>query len=584
MSPIDTARAAIAALALAASPCAAAPQDATGPTAGQERVILIEATDRLVARTLPADDVAGPAPVRWQAILPGLRPELTDRRDLATAVLVPPPPWMPGQPGHAAFRAQHSKRPSLVWLGTDDGRIQALDAASGAVVMTTAAPAGTGAGGMPRHPRNPCPRPQAADVRLRDGTWRTVLLCGMPAREMRDAHGLAQPGNGPPAPRRQTLPPPGIRIYVLDISRITAGEPPPVLLVRETSPALPLSAAGPVRALALGDPLRPRWHALSAIAHPRGVPRPGLALLPLDPDAPDIVLPLPAQACAGGVSASPLLAASVLNDAAGMARAAYAVDAAAQLWRFDLPDLATGRDRRHAAACLHAPTAGASRLDGGELQEAAPPLLFAAPGGHLAIYGSGSSVHAVFDAGPLAQRRAVPATPVDAAMTEGGAVVLRAPSAPPAPPTPGTPGLPAAQPSGWRLDLPHAGERVHRLLPAGPAHLAIVSVDASGGQRAYLVTARRGDSSGSLRPGLPAMPIRTGQAVGPQAHLLVTQASRLAGPPTLPGKPATVDITYTLWSIEGGIATPLNRIHDKRRKGRLSWRELIHTPASEPPP
>lgn len=513
-------------------------------------VFLAGADGRLTARALPADDKAGPAPARWRVTVAVPRQAGAGERRPARPVSLPPPAWLPGQQGHAAFVARQADRPALVWLGASDGRLRAFDAATGAVLAAVAPPRFTTGAGEAPPSGPPCPAPQAADVRLLDGAWRTVLLCSV------------QLGGTPAA---------ALALYVLDVTRVVAGSPPPaVLLARAASPALALTATGPLRALALGKPQQPRWHVMATTGPSASGDGPGLAMLPLDVGAPDLTLPLPREACPGGQQATAILAADVLEDTDGLARAAYAVDDQAQLWRWDLPVAETPGTGKP-AACLHARPAPADPL--APQGTAAAPLIFPTASGPLVVYGHSSTVRAVADTGTPAQE-ARPLATVLAETTGAGSVLRRAG------------GTPASAASGWQLVLPHPGERVRHLLKAGPAHVAILTVDAARQPRGYLVGAGLGESIGSLGPGQAAAHYTTGRAVGPDAHLLVAQAAprRRGDTPARAEAPQWEDAAYTLWSIDGGHATPLNRIYASRRKGRLGWRELIPAPAVETAP
>ncbi|MGO4325614.1 pilus assembly protein PilY [Cupriavidus sp. 2TAF22] len=455
----------------------------------------------------------------------------------AQPVLVPPPAWMPGRPGHARFARKHAARPALVWLGTHGGLLHAFDAGTGEEVLAyapgvlpgQAAPSGPVARGTLSAPANrpaqvPCPFPEAADVLLGPGRWRTVLLCGMAAITAARPGQARQAGQQAPA-----------AVFALDITD-TALEPPlGPLWEAHASPALPLAPAGPIRALALPAPDGNRWYAMVPLAPG------GLALLPLDKPAHTPWLGkyavqrlrLPASGCGAGTAGTALLAATVLSDAGGLAVAAYAVDDAGRLWRFDLrgPAPWLGEDGR----CQH-------RLDTRASQQAAPPIpvapeIISAPGGHLVVYGSGGDVAAVFE----------PATSANAQAT-----------------------------GGWKRVLANPGERLERILPAAPGHLALVTRTPDARQRAYLLRALSGDAA---PPGKPLVQPPRGQAVGADAAISLAATPLSPAPPSGPGLGARATVTLTLWSLEAGRATQLASTVASRRTGRLRWRELIRAGA-----
>ncbi|WP_454722417.1 MULTISPECIES: hypothetical protein [Cupriavidus] len=459
------------------------------------------------------------------------RAPLARSPDGARPVLVPPPAWLPGRPGHAAFAAAHAARASLVWLGTRDGLLHAFDATSGEEVLAYLPGVAAGHAGDKPDTRKPaaqdaargsaglsngapCPYPEAADVQLGPARWRTVLLCGVAAA-------------GAPA-----------AVFALDITDAASAPPAGPLWETAASAALPLAPAGPVRALALPAPGGPRWQALVPLATG------GLALLPLDKpvDAPwqgqyaARRLRLPASGCGASTAGTALRAATVLSDAAGLATAAYAVDDAGRLWRFGLrgpaPWLAEGR-------CLHGP--GAAARQSGAVGVAAAPEVFSAAGGHLVVYGSGSHVVAIPD--------------------------------PPAPPAPAS----AGDRAGWRLPLASPGERLERLLPASPGHVALLTRTPDARQRAYLVRAldgtpaSAGDAAGDAGEETRNKPPEA--AAG--ATLILARAPLVHGTPPRPGLPARQTTALTLWSLDAGYATPLGGTVASRRTGRLRWRELI---------
>lgn len=474
--------------------------------------------------------------------------------------LVPPPKWIPGWPGHAAFVAQHGARAALVWLGMSDGRLRAFNATSGDEVLAYQPRP------MQKQGPTPCPHPEAVDVSLEPGRWHTVLLCGLPAN-------AADPQAG---------------VFALDITNVAARPPAGPLWEARASDTLPLAPSGPVRALALSTHEGPRWYAMVTLgasqgrqAH-RGVPhrdppgqQAGIAILPLDKPthAPwqgrhaIHQLLLPAGGCGSAGPNPALLAASILPDTSGVALAAYAVDAAGGLWRFDLRGAMPWRDSGRRVDCIY-------RMDNPAPSSRAivPPALISTAGGHLVVYGTGTHVSAVFDSTAFADTGSPSRGGAHiVAQPQGGGVVLRRQAH-----MPDNQGRPAST-AGWHLPLPKPGERLERLLPADPGYLGFVTRTPDARQRAYLIHALSGESTTSAQAGGPLTHVATGFGANATATVVLERA---ALPPKLapqPGVTSHEDVTLTLWSLEEGSAVPLNRTVASRRTGRLSWRELIRS-------
>ncbi|MGT2429884.1 hypothetical protein ACU4HD_16180 [Cupriavidus basilensis] len=131
-------------------------------------------------------------------------------------LMVPPPSWLPGRPGHAEFAALHSARPALVWLGTRDGLLHAFEARSGKEVLAflprsllsqaagwasrTASPARAVTA-----PIAPCPYPEAADVALEPGAG--APSCYVACRPTRPARKRGQACSPSTSPASPTMPP-----------------------------------------------------------------------------------------------------------------------------------------------------------------------------------------------------------------------------------------------------------------------------------------------------------------------------------------------------------------------------------------
>lgn len=478
-----------------------------------------------------------------------------------------------------------------MWLGTRDGLLHAFDARSGeevlaylphALLQQAAAWASRAEGPAPSAsaPVAPCPYPEAADVALERGRWRTVLLCGLPASDAGRADQDAHAG-----------------MFALDITDVgdRASQFPLALLWEAmASDSLPLAPAGPVRALALTTPEGPRWYAMAALApepggktrsgephHNPSAQQAGLALLPLDKPArapwhgrhaiPR--LHLPGNGCGIGGASPALLAASILPDASGTALAAYVVDAIGRLWRFDLRGAALWRKSEQRVRCIHrleTPVPWPAQSSNGTATFAAP-VLIDAQGGHLVVYGSGNHIAAVFDSASLADSggRHSKSTRI-ATHPQGNGVVLRRQSS-----EPEIPDQPTA--TGWHPPLPHPGERLDRLMPADPGYLGVVTRTPDARQRIYLIHALSGDSAVSEQAGGPRIHASTGLAAEPQASIVLGRAPLPPAHPTQPGITSREAVALTLWSLEHGRAVPHNRTVASRRTGRLRWRKLIRS-------
>lgn len=460
--------------------------------------------------------------------------------------VVAPPAWAPGKPGHAGFRARYGLRPHVVWLGTNDGLLHAFNAVTGeeraaylpGVLLPYAA--ATPANDSPLAPA-PCPRPEAQDVTIH-GEWRTVVLCGIP--------GSARTGNPAAA-------------FALDVSDPDGPMPFALLWEIAATDTLPLSARGPVRAAGIPGQDGLRWYAvvtLAAATHDKSeAARSGLALLPLDKPAGAAwagqyavrTLPLPERDCLGRPATGNLVAASVLSDMTGTARAAYATDDAGQLWRFPLAE-APQPGGAPAVSCLHRMQTSAQPL----MPEA--PVLLGAPTAPVVVYGTGNELAAVPDLSSTRAATAVPLVEVAAQAADGGHI-LRAPPA-------------GAGDAGWHLRLPHAGEQVVEVQPVFPGHLLFVTRTPDGAQRSYLVLAATGESVSQSGTG-ERLHMATGQLLAPGASVFVTVAE-LPAAPAQPGRTARQAYELSLWAVDGNTVTRVSQTMASRRTGRLRWREI----------
>ncbi|UDM51273.1 pilus assembly protein PilY [Cupriavidus sp. MP-37] len=537
-------------------------------TAASRRIFTYAAAAGETARAMPLqwDAVADVLPDADRAALDwlrgdqghaGLRPRDTRLGHAAGARVrvVAPPAWSPGKPGHAAFRLRYSLRPHLAWLGTSDGLLHAFDAATGeeraaylpgallpyAVAMTAA--------GAPTLPP-PCPRPEAQDVTIR-GEWRTVLLCGIPAK--------AGAGNPPAA-------------FVLDVSDPDGPMPFVPIWEATTSDILPLAARGPVRAAGIRGPEGLRWFAVAIIgAGTNGAAsaaRAGLALLPLDKPPGTAwagryairTLPLPERDCRGEPAASQLVAVSVLSDITGAALIAYASDDAGQLWRFPLAD-APQAGAGPAAACLHRVQASTQPA----VEEA--PVLLGSATAPVVIYGAGNELAAVPD--DLAARSATSRTLRQVAtQAADNGHILRALAG-------------GAEDVGWRLTLPHAGEQLVEIQPIFPGYLLFVTRTPDGAQRSYLVLAATGESVAQRSTGERLL-VATGQLLPPEASVFATR-TELPGTPAQAGGAGREAFALSVWSATGNAVTRVAQTVATRRTGRLRWREIVG-PAREDSP
>ena len=459
-------------------------------------------------------------------------------------LVVAPPVWHPGKPGHGRFRAQHADRPFVTWLGTADGLLHGFDAHTGqeriAYLPRLALPdAAALTDAAARIPPPVCPRPEAADVEV-SGTWRTLLLCGVPAHAGR----LGDAG-----------------VFVLDVTDLAAHPPFHLLGELAASDALPLSSRGPVRVALLSEDNGLRPFAVTTVAATKSA-NGGLALLPLDRGglgwtgrfAP-VLLPLPPSGCGTTPSAASALAVTVRADFAGRALAAYVTDSAGRLWRHDLSaplaQLATSRPR-----CLRGP---ASRF---HYDDAEAPLLFNVSDGVLVVQATGGQLNAVPDRGMDVD---VPPRQITMQSTAGGVTLLGK--------------GPADAEAGWQITLPRQGETVTELTASGPGYLHFVTLAPDGQQRVYLIHASSGESVSHADAVVPYV---TGHAIDPgQAVVARTTWAETADGPR-PGATMRDAGTIELLRIGKDTASTLTEVPISRRRGRLSWRELSPAPDKLP--
>lgn len=503
------------------------------------------------------DDVApagsGQARLAWlQGDLrdAALRPRDTRLGSAAGARVhvVAPPVWLPMQPGHTDFRQRHAGRPTMVWLGTRDGLLHGFDAVTGneragylpRAVLPAAAALTDRAGAVPAAP---CPRPTSIDADP-SGTWRTLLLCAIPAR---NASSFSQGG----------------AVFVLDVSAPDAETPIRLLWEVEANNALPLSGSGPIGAAMWQERGERRWAVVAIIAPDAAAgARAGLALLPMDRPAPrwsasaDVPrIALPDSGCDMTTESVPLLAVTIRSTADGAAHMAYATDSAGRLWRFQLGHLSTG-DRASPPTCMHR-----QRATAGDNAEA--PVVVQTGAAPLVVYGAGNELSAIPD------RPGVQRSPASIqAWPTGDGVVLR----------PAQVGAHAAA-DGWTLTLPQPGERIDTLHSVSPVHLGFTTVDADGQRRSYLVDAATGESVTTQdSDGAPVAAVTGLPWSGGTSTPLGIASTLAAGQATAPGGSTRDTFAVDLWQVEGNLATLLQQARWHRRRGRLGWRELVRSP------
>lgn len=509
--------------------------------------------DDATRQMLAAEELAW---LRGDNATPRLRPRDTRMSSArgARVLVVAPPLWQPGRPGHTSFRERNRQRPHVVWVGTVDALLHGFDALTGeehaAYLPRTLIPlAAEMASPAGRHAPNPCPHPESTDAVVA-GEWRTLLLCGFHA----DAESVAG-------------------VFALDVTDPSAPQPLKLLWEIAATPALPLSGKGPVRAAALRDGHEQRWHAVAMLEpqpdEARGPgSQAGLALLAMDKPRSAMshshltvpIAHLPERGCDGTPATTRLRGVTISADMTGMALAAYATDDAGQLWRFDLRDLLR-QPTPAPASCLHRLRTGPA------VATVVPPMLLGAPAQPLIVYGAGNELAAIPD------RPASPAHPVRiVAYAQDEGFVLRA-----MPAQDGT--NPAA---GWHLVLPDASEQVELVDTAAPGYLYVLTRLPDGRQRGYLVLAATGESLGRLNDGAPLLHYATGHSLGLAGTLTLTRDSVAIVPPVA-GAPGRDASALALWSVDSSAATRLTQAVASRRTGRLAWRELAG-PVQEAPP
>lgn len=564
-------------------------------------------------------------------------------------------------------------RPTTIWLGTSDGLLHVFDAIDGEERLAWLPPGLLGAaikGAFPgtRVPGPPCPRPEAVDV-LIGGQWHTRVLCGIdaigktvqnaalavgrPSPDTRSAPG-ADPGETFPVNVNVTADASAdakvdaragasIAIFDMDNADTSVNGAPAIRLVGElrASAALPLAPAGPVRMARLGGSHAgtPGWHVVVPTAAP-DTTRHALALIPVGAssffsshyDGADAVrLPLPAEGCEATGSRR-LRAVTLLADESqpGQATAAYAVDEAGSLWRFDLRDLPPRGEAVGRAACLYRAGTGtddAAPFSGttGDMQEHAnrngsknnlenngqggtesanedrvhdadpppdaagvePPWLIGAGGGQLVVYGNDNVIAAIpdgFDADIDGRQQPLVRFPAQSGRIPSCALrTIRATPAHDDVALRADPGACADSDiatafRGWRLALPKRQERLTRILGLDAGYLAFTTRTPDGKQYGYVVDALTGETR-HRGPGTA-----TGQLLGGDgAFVLPLVRSPMSGnrPPT-PGLSTRENTALSIRAVDGNGVRGTPALEVSRRTGRLGWRELNALPRALP--
>lgn len=252
-----------------------------------------------------------------------------------------------------------------------------------------------------------------------------------------------------------------------------------------------------------------------------------------------------------------LLALTVRSDFARRALAAYATDSSGRLWRFDFgASLAQLPDRP--PRCVR----GGGRP--ARVEQAEAPLLYGASDGVLVVQAFGNKVQAIPDraAGTSGKPRRIE-------VMESGTGVRLA-------------GVGSADPeAGWHLTLPHAGETVEELAATGPGYLHFVTRSLDGQRRVYLMHAATGESVAATGRDGALASFLTGQRIGrDDAVVAQTTWHDSTGPQA---GWTTRDTGAIALAIVGATAsTTLAELPVSRRRGRLSWRELVPTGSPQP--
>lgn len=449
------------------------------------------------------------------------------------------PPGFVLDPRHGPFRAQHARRPWMVYVGANDGMLHGFDALTGEerfAVMSDAVLPLAARNASPGHPQpGPvCSRPFAADA-WTGSQWHSVIAC---------ANGVM--GSG---------------LFLVDVTDPASSTAPSMLAYDASDDPTVGRMQGPIPMVPLGDggTGQPRWFAISGNGESSAGVESRLLLLALDQPrsspwqrkqtAHAITVPL-------GASQGGLGAPAVAVGPNGRATFAYAADARGQVWRFDLtgvppwPNALGSNDAQR-----RTPLFTATSRNGAAQRIPGPILLAATANGPLLVFTAvdeegRTTVYGVTDRGARSVTREhltnLSATDV------GDGTVIRPDG--------------NRTENGWRIDLPE-GQAPDDLSVAGANSLTLFTRDAAGRDRAYFLDARtglpanKGDRTGYVLIGTP----------------LVTVQSE---PPARSNGGAITQVLHTrLWQLDGGRIQQTESHTYTFQLGRLNWREMTETGA-----
>ncbi|MEZ0191308.1 pilus assembly protein [Ralstonia solanacearum] len=448
------------------------------------------------------------------------------------------PPGFTLDARHTDFRRRHAKRPWTVYIGANDGMLHAFDALTGserfAVIPDAALPAvaRNTAPGQPA-PTPVCRRPFAADA-WTGAQWRSVLAC---------ATGAMAPG-----------------LFLVDVTNPDADTPPPLLTYGTSDDPAVGHMADPIPIAPLADDsgVQSRWFAISGNGDGRPDMESRLLLLALDqpravpwqPGRTAFAITVPSSASRGGLGAP-----AVALGINGHATFAYAGDRHGQVWRFDLRGTppwpqALGRN----AVERQQPFFTATSRAGLRQRIVGPILLAATAGGPLLVFtaidpAGATTLYGVRDVNHGQRKLAREHLAGRTTSETNDAVALHADDDRPID-------------AGWHIDLP-TGHAPDDLVSAGQGSLLLITRDADGRSRAYLLDPRSGlPVDGKVRSGrvLASEPLITVHAAQP-----VTQADGSS----------TQVIQAQLWQAVGNRLQAMATDRQSRRLGRLNWREVL---------
>ncbi|CAJ0794569.1 hypothetical protein LMG7141_02963 [Ralstonia condita] len=440
---------------------------------------------------------------------------------------------------HGPFRAQHARRPWMVYIGANDGMLHGFDALTGEERFAVMSDAVLPLAAQNASPGNPvpgpvCGHPFAADA-WTGSQWRSVLAC---------ANGTM--GSG---------------LFLVDVTDPESATPPSLLAYDASDDPTVGRVQGPIPIVPLsaGGAGQPRWFAVSGNGASNAGVESRLLLLALDQprSSPWVqtqtahAIRVPSVASRGGLGAP-----AVALGPSGLATLAYAADSRGQVWRFDLTGappwsnaLGTNEAQRRT------PLFRATSRNGGMQHIPGPILLAATANGPLLVFTAiddegHATVYGVADRGAHSVSREELASL--SATDVGDGTVIRQDGNP--------------TENGWRIDLP-AGQAPDDLSAAGANSLLLLTRDVAGRDRAYFLDTRtglpasKGDRTGHVLIGTPLVTV---QSVPPARTLdgAITQALRT-----------------TLWQADGDRVRRLESNTYTLQLGRLNWREMTEAGA-----